>query len=65
MVIYSKNCLIYKCDEFTREWFKKNLNHNQVDIEPKRQEQRKIQHIVPPHNGYGTPEDSLGNVYHL
>lgn len=26
---------------------------------------RIIQHEVPPYNGYGTPEDSLGNVYSL
>lgn len=24
-----------------------------------------IQHEVPPYNGYGTPEDSLGSVYAL
>ena len=28
-------------------------------------QQRAIVHEVPPYNGYGSPEDSLGNVYSL
>ena len=27
--------------------------------------QRAINHEIPPYNGYGSPEDSLGNVYSL
>ena len=26
---------------------------------------RMVEHEVPPYNGYGTPEDSLGSVYSL
>jgi hypothetical protein len=30
--IYGRDCLIYDCDDFTRAWYAKNLQMNQVAV---------------------------------
>lgn len=63
--IFSRPCLIYDCDEFTKKWFKDILNVQQVPIDLKKHKPTKFWQPVPPYNGFGSEEDSLGSVYSL
>jgi hypothetical protein len=57
--------LIYKCDEFTYEWYLQFLGHEQKPISLPKGRPNLIYNPVPQYNGYGTPEDSMGSVYSL
>lgn len=63
--IYNRNCLIYDCDEFTKKWYKDNLKIDMEPIRMKKNPPQKVIHPIPPHNGYGSEEDSLLSVYYL
>jgi len=63
--IYNRPCLIYDCDEFTKKWFKEALGIEQVSIDLKKDRPKKFYQPVPPYNGFGSEEDSLGSVYSL
>jgi hypothetical protein len=63
--IYNRPCLIYDCDEFTKKWFKEALGIEQVPIDLKKDRPKKFYQPVPPYNGFGSEEDSLGSVYSL
>jgi len=63
--IYNRPCLIYNCDEFTKKWFKEALGVDQVAIDLKKERPKKFWQPVPPYNGFGSEEDSLGSVYSL
>ncbi|EGR34903.1 flagellar microtugule protofilament ribbon protein, putative [Ichthyophthirius multifiliis] len=63
--IFSKDCLIYDCDPYTKEWYLHNLSIQQIPASLPKGEVRKTYQPVPPYNGYGTEEDSLGSVYYL
>jgi len=65
MNIYNRNCLITDCDEFTKRWYKTNLGIDMVPITVQRNPPQKVIHPVPPHNGFGSDEDSLRNVLSL
>lgn len=66
--IYNREFLLINCDEYTKNYFKENYNIEQVKVEgysrDKRQT-RKMDIKVPPHNGFGSEEDSLSNCYNL
>ena len=63
--IFGRECLIYDCDDFTREWFKEVLSLPMNPIALKKGRPNILYQPVPPYNGYGTAEDSLGSVYSL
>ena len=63
--IYNRSCLIYDCDDFTKFWYKKNLGIDMEPIRLKKNPPQQIIHPIPPHNGYGSEEDSLLSVYYL
>lgn len=63
--IYNRPCLIYDCDEFTRQWYLKNLGVDMVPIRMKKNPPQQVIHPIPPHIGYGSEEDSLLSVYYL
>lgn len=63
--VFNRDCLVYDCDAFTREWFKEVLGIKMDPIALKKAHPNVVYQPVPPYNGYGTPEDSLGSVYSL
>ncbi len=63
--IYARDCLIYDCDEFTRGWFRAKLGIEQVPHAMQAEPRRDTPAVIPPYNGYGTEEDSMGSIYYL
>jgi hypothetical protein len=63
--IFSRDCMIYDCDEFTKKWYKDNYNTDMIPIVLKKAKPNIMYQAVPGYNGYGTEEDSLGSVYSL
>ena len=63
--VFGRDCLIYDCDAFTREWFQEILGISMNPIPLKKGRPNIIYQATPPYNGYGTEEDSLGSVYSL
>lgn len=57
---------IYDADEFTRDYFRAELN---IELEEKKNvelpERAVPRAVTPPHTGYGTWDDSMGSVLHL
>ena len=65
VMIYNRKCKIVGCDEFTKQWYKDNFNVDMSTIKVKRTTPLNTIHPVPPHNGFGSEEDSLLNVKYL
>ena len=63
--VYGRHCVLYDCDNFTKAYYKYRLGIDLQPIKIEEGQKRAIQHEVPAYNGYGSPEDSLGNVYSL
>jgi len=63
--IYNRNCLIYDCDAFTTKWYADNMGVSQNPVKLAKPRSNVTYQAIPPYNGYGTPEDSLGSVFHL
>jgi len=63
--IYGRDCLIYDCDDFTKGWYRANMSIDQAAIKLAVSKPVIPKAEIPPYNGYGTPEDSLGSVYAL
>ena len=63
--VYSRDCLIYNCDQYTKNWYKKHLSIDQVSVKLQEPEHVRYELVIPPYNGYGNEEDSLGSVYSL
>lgn len=63
--IYGREMLIIDCDEYTRQWYRDNLDVEQNPLRVDKPHKNLKYDPVPPYNGYGTYEDSLGSVYAL
>lgn len=65
ITIFGRNCLIYNCDDYTKQWYEHHLGQTQVPV-PLRKAPPSVQYqAVPKYNGYGTEEDSMGSVIAL
>lgn len=61
--VFSRSLLLTDCDPFTRSWYANTLSVDQPDaLPPPPGPPSRPVAVVPPHNGYGEPEDSLRNV---
>lgn len=63
--IYGRECLIFDCDQFTKDWYSRNMGITQVPIKLAKPRPQVTYQPLPAYNGYGSPEDSLGYVYAL
>ncbi len=63
--IFGRDCMIYDVDDFTRQWYKAVFDQDMNPIQIKKPKANLVYQPVPPYNGYGTPEDSLGSVFSL
>ena len=63
--VYGRKLFLYDCDPFTRVFYEQWHGFTQPHFEIPDPPERKIEILVPPHNGIGTEEDSLGSVYAL
>lgn len=63
--VYAKDLQIYDCDDYTKSWYKENFGIEQKPLQVQKAGNYLPSNPVPPHNGYGTEEDSIGNVLKL
>ena len=59
--VYGRKLFIYDCDPFTKVFYKKWHNYEQVPIELEIEPDRTVPFPIPPHVGVGTEEDTLGS----
>lgn len=65
VMVFGRDCLIWDCDEFTKRYYQEAYGVTQKPIELSKQKYQKTEMIIPPFNGYGSEEDSLGNCFSL
>ena len=63
--VYGRHLVLLSCDDFTRDFYKRDLNITQTDVHYLAPRPKKIERIIAPYNGFGSEEDSLANVLHL
>lgn len=63
--VYNRECLIYDCDRFTKDWYSQNMGVTQSPVDLPKAQARQPEVVIPAYNGYGSPEDSLGSVFSL
>jgi len=65
VIVYGRTCVIYDCDEFTKNWYKNNMGLDQHPVKLAKARPNVTYQPLPAYDGYGTPEDSLGSVLSL
>jgi hypothetical protein len=66
--VYGRKLLLTSCDEFTKNFYEVNFNMDASDFPELHIDESKEAGPVmvpPPHNGFGTEEDSLGSYLYL
>jgi len=65
VIVYGRTCVIYDCDEFTKAWYRNNMNIDQHPVKLAKARPNVTYQPLPAYDGFGTPEDSLGSVLSL
>jgi len=68
ITVYGRHMLLTGCDDYTKCFFQDIHGYEDEDFEPIKEvdEEYVIPTVAPPpHNGFGTEQDSLGSVKHL
>lgn len=65
VTVYGRKFVLYKCDEFTRQFYKQYLGIDQVDYEITPPPVETVELSFPPHTGFGAEKDSLASCLHL
>lgn len=60
--IYGRDVVPIDCDGFTRAWYAHNLGRLLEPLPPKAGGKALVHHQVPPHDGIGSEEDTLGQM---
>ncbi len=65
--VYNREFLLLDCDFFTKDYFSRNfgIEQKKVDFEPLKSMKTYPKPKIPPHNGFGSELDSLGNCFNL
>lgn len=63
--VYNRQCMIYDCDKFTKDWYSQNMGVTQNPVKLAKERPNVTYQAIPAYNGYGSPEDSLGSVFAL
>lgn len=63
--VLEREITLYDCDDFTRTFFQRYLGHEQAVLEVKEPPPTHVQLSHPPHNGFGSEDDSLGSCLRL
>jgi len=63
--VYGREIIIVDADPATKEWYRTNLGINMPNNSAKGMKAYVPPQPVPEYNGFGTEEDSLGNVHSL
>ena len=63
--VFGRDCVIYDADDFTKVWYRDKMGVELQSLRVEEGQQASVEHKIPPFNGYGTPEDSLGSVFSL
>jgi hypothetical protein len=63
--IYGRDCAIFDCDDFTKSWYNSELGMTQQPVQLPTAAPTVQYSRVPPYNGYGTEQDSMGSVISL
>ncbi len=65
LTIYGRQCMVYDCDDFTRQWNMAMFGQEMNPIALKKGKPNIMYQAVPPYNGFGSAEDSMGSVKSL
>lgn len=65
ITIYGRNCQIFNCDNHTKAWYQQNLGITQQSVQLPAAPQNVQYSQIPPYNGFGNENDSMGSVIAL
>ena len=65
VAVLGRSLFIYDCDDFTRDYYERSYNQTFGTIPLQREEPVMPPRVIPPHNGIGSEEDSLGSCMQL
>lgn len=65
VVVWGRQCLLFDVDDFTKDWYRKNLDYEQKPVALPKPAPEVFFQAVPPELGYGTAEDSMASVIAL
>jgi hypothetical protein len=63
--VYGRRMKLLDCDPATKAWYATNLGMEMIGLPMPTNKPYLPPNPIPPYNGYGTEEDSLGNVHSL
>jgi hypothetical protein len=65
IMVYDRQIMLYECDEFTREFYKQYIGHDQDRLEIKEPQATHVQLTHAPHTGFGAEDDALASCLRL
>uniref|UniRef100_A0A8C3U5H7 EF-hand domain containing 1 n=1 Tax=Catharus ustulatus TaxID=91951 RepID=A0A8C3U5H7_CATUS len=63
ITLLGRTFLIYDCDKFTQDFYREKIWHHRLPASDVNE--KPLEKVIPPYNGFGIPEDSLQNCLSL